>query len=1030
MTQYRDNALKFKSDWGAGMGGTRLGIRFDPQDYELLNIVNDVLEGGKERRHLKNIIGSHLHPNGIVEMAAPKALRMAYSIVHLINSLDADQAEDRIMALRTLSYEVMNNSASTFRFNTARVLLEIMKKLVRHTGDEEEALKLAHDFRAASTGKQRVVRTQLRKYRLLEMPEDWNQLGFDDHVHDANTKGRKSPTHLIMDAWIKGIRFLTVIHYNYIEPEAAEELMDAAQIMGISVRIGVELPARFRGTYINLIWSVRGLPQTQSYLSFLAKPHVREFMDEGRKISAYQQNHVFRILSEFNDRHRRTLYETFGIVLDPVDREEFLRFVGTGQPSLLHLAKHIHNSLIPAMRNRLEEIREEFRDDPSPEKEARFNSLIGDMNAIDPDAVFDRYLSSSANPSVVDPRSVLESGPHVPASLMRSPVELIEELKRLRHGSRITLNLTNLDAVDVLELLYDCGGNITHLEIFNLKDHIAGKAPDYAAINGLQLALNSGNAVRLKRIIMTMIEDLKRRGDTERAACINEILLDISTLIQVYRDIPLKSCIGSDSTGQSRKYPGMGVAIRSTLPAAARLALRKNHLHHHPIPFRVDTFFRVTGHPLPVTNPFLALIIRLVRTLPFGVFFAQKRIREWTILVESVRFEPPGNVITIGGIGDAKLNGLHLVPRNLRQKKDGFSLRYLNTGIKNGLKILFGFIPAFLTFALTKDWWVLAYLGAFIWFGITGFRNILQSVLGGGGFRRSPLVRWSDYVSWERLCDSLLFTGFSVPLLDYLVKTLVLDRGFGITTTTAPQTLYTVMALVNGVYLSSHNFFRGLPKGAVLGNFFRSILSIPVAVLFNSLVGSALTLSGIPDVNTILQKWAAVISKSASDCMAGVIEGIADRIENIRLRQIDYDKKLSQIRDSYIRLEILFPETDVENFFKAHDQFWETDKRKEAEGMDQIMILNALDLLYFWMYQPRSRDVFRKVVRTMSEEERRILIRCHLLLTCQRKISLMFVDGIIGKQFSKGLSFYLSRWEGYLREVEKMVDSGHSGKPV
>ena len=1003
------------------MNGARQSILFDPQDYELLNIVSDVLEGGKERRHLKNIIGSYLHPHGIVEMAAPKALRMAYSIVHLINSLDADEAKDRIMALRTLNYEVMNSNASTFRFNTARVLLEIMKNLVRHTGDEENALKLAHDFRAASTGKQRVVRAQLRKYHLLEMPEDWNQLSIDDHVHDANTKGRKSPTHLIMDAWIKGIRFLTIIYYNYIEPEAAAELMEAAQIMGISVRIGVELPARFRGTYINLIWSVRGLSQPQNYLSFLSKPHVREFLNEARKISTYQQKYVFKILSEFNDRHIKNIYNEFGIILTPVNTEEFLQFVGTGQPSLLHLAKHIHNSLIPAMEKRLEGIREDFSQHPSPEKEALFTGLIRTMNTIDPDTVYEKYLSPSANPTVIDPRSILEEGPHVPAMLMRSPVELIEDLKRIRHGSRITLNLTHLSVVDVLELLYDCGGNITHLEIFNLKDHVAGKAPDYQAINGLQLALNSGNAVRLKRIIMTMIEDLKSKGQQERAKRISEILLDISTLMNVYKDIPLKSCVGTDSTGQSRKYPGMGIAIENTLPAGARRALRKNHLQYYPIPFTVDTFFRVTGHPVPITNPLGKLLITLVRSLPFGVFFAQKRIKEWTILAESVRFEPRGNIISIGGTSDLKYNDLHLVPRDPGKKTTGVPLRYMNTGIKNGLKILCGFIPAFLTFALTQDWWVLAYLGAFFWFGITGFRNILQSVLGGGGFRRSPLVRWKDYVSWERLCDSLLFTGFSVPLLDYLVKTLIMDRGLGITTSTAPQTLYAVMAMVNGVYLSSHSLLRGLPRGAVFGNFFRSILSIPVAILFNTLVGGALALMGIPGVNTILQKWAAVISKAASDCVAGVIEGIADRIENIRLRQIDYDKKLSQIRDSYIRLEILFPETDVVNFFKAHDQFWETDKHKDAEGIDQIMILNALDLLYFWMYQPRARDVFRKMIKAMSEEERRVLIRCHHLLTYQRKISLMFVDGIIGKQFSKGLSFYLSRSEGYLREVERMV---------
>ena len=169
----------------------------------------------------------------------------------------------------------------------------------------------------------------------------------------------------------------------------------------------------------------------------------------------------------------------------------------------------------------------------------------------------------------------------------------------------------------------------------------------------------------------------------------------------------------------------------------------------------------------------------------------------------------------------------------------------MNTRLKNSLKVLIGFVPALATFALTKDWWVLAYGGAFIWFGITGLRNILQSVLGGGGLRRSPLLRWNSYVSWDRLTDSLLYTGFSVPLLDYLVKTVILDRGCGITTATHPYTLYTVMALANGVYLSSHNALRGFPRAVIAGNFFRSVLSIPIAIAFNSVAAAVLTAAGV-----------------------------------------------------------------------------------------------------------------------------------------------------------------------------------------
>ena len=144
-------------------------------------------------------------------------------------------------------------------------------------------------------------------------------------------------------------------------------------------------------------------------------------------------------------------------------------------------------------------------------------------------------------------------------------------------------------------------------------------------------------------------------------------------------------------------------------------------------------------------------------------------------------------------------------------------LTYLNMRVKNALKVFIGFVPAFATFALTKDWWLLAYFGAFIWFGITGLRNILQSVLGGGGIKRSPLLRWNEYVSWERITDSLLYTGFSVPLLDYVVKTVILDRAFGVTTATSPIVLYSVMAWRTASIFRATMPFEGFQRAPFSG---------------------------------------------------------------------------------------------------------------------------------------------------------------------------------------------------------------------
>jgi hypothetical protein len=323
----------------------------------------------------------------------------------------------------------------------------------------------------------------------------------------------------------------------------------------------------------------------------------------------------------------------------------------------------------------------------------------------------------------------------------------------------------------------------------------------------------------------------------------------------------------------------------------------------------------------------------------------------------------PGNIVTLGGIRSKQSKAFSFQTNMQDRDSSGFSFERLNTRLKNTLKVLLGFIPAFLTFALTKDWWVLAYLGAFIWFAITGFRNIIQSVLGGGGLRRSPLLRWNDYVSWDRITDSLLYTGFSVPLLDYAVKTVVLDRGFNITTSNQPVLLYTFMALANGLYLFSHNTFRGLPRSAAVGNLFRSILSIPIAVFLNACLFSALPAFGVVDPNAILQKWAAIISKTASDFVAGIIEGLADRHTNIHLRLRDYRQKFNRILSVYSELELLHPDVKTFNVLKTSPHKKRI-ARAETLEMEHVIMLHALDMLHFWMYQPQGPkrlSAFRRI---------------------------------------------------------------------
>ena len=996
-------------------------LLFDRKDHELLKMVQEVLNREQSRENFRNLLNPYLNPHGIKEMAASQGFRIAYAMVNLFHSLEIGKAADRLSALRALHGEVLNITHSSLRRNTARVLLQIMKELVRVQGEHGRRLELAHDFRMAVSGRPLLIREELRRYHLLEMPEEWNQIAFDDHVHDANTKGRKTPTHLIMDAWIKGIRRLTVIYYNYVPPEAASELLEAGEIMGITIRIGISVGAQFRGRNIRLIWVPRGFCDAGDFLSFLSEPAVRVFMDEERQVSEYQTNHVIAVLHEFNGKHRIAINEAFDVKLPSLTPADFQAFVGSGQASILHLAEFIHTHLLPLMETRLSDLRLHYTTASEDMREG-MKTLVAKMRELDSEAIVENYLRPAHNPTLPNPNVPLE-GADAPHLSSLSPYELIVRLDKLRAGYRICLNLSDLRSEDVLELLYDCKGMITHLEIFNLKDHVDGKTAHYGEISELQTAINEGNVITLKRLIRNIrqrIEDSRQPDFAERIAKLTEVLRNIPALQAHYRAVPLGSYIGSDSTGRSLHRYGMGLILRETLTRQAQKAIRHTlGPSVFVLPVRMTAYLRTTFLPSVASGAMKKWLRHLVHLLPGSRHLGERIRHDWEIQDNATRMGTPGNIIPLGGLHEEGGNELYLEEKRVSTEQEG-SWRYLNSGVKNAIKVIIGFIPAFLTFALTKDWGFLAYCGAFIWFGITGLRNILQSVLGGGGFRRSPLLRWNDYVSWGRLADSLLFTGFSVPLLDYIVKTVFLDRMFGVTTATNPTLLYTVMALANGLYLSSHNAFRGLPKGAIVGNFFRSVISIPLAVAFNALIGGILSESEIQKVDDILEKWAAVISKAASDCVAGIIEGFADRYDNIRLREWDYTAKLGQLFDTYARLEVLFPEMDVLSMLESPKKFIQT-LSAEAQDLERAIIINALDFLYFWMYQPRARSVLAMHIRTMSEEERQIFVRSQCILQRQREISQLFLDGIIGRNFSRGLAFYLDRYDEYLESLRRMV---------
>lgn len=1040
-------------------------IFFDKNDYQLLNIVNDILERGPQSLALRSLLLKNMHPQGIKEMAAAKGLRIAYAVASLLGSLELGKANDRLTALRSLRDEVLLSATTYYRKNTARVLLQIMKELLRSREDELHQLKLAHDFRMVSTGNPRKVRAELAKYHLLEMPEEWNQFAFDNHVHDANTKGRKSPTHLAMDAWIKGIRYLTVVYYNYVKPEVVEELIEACALLDINVQVGIEMSARFRDKYVRFIWEPHGFQNNSALLKFLDENAVKEVMAEGLEVSQYQQQYVFSALEAFNTTHRHTLAKKLGVSIARCEQDDFIQFVGTGQPSLLHLGRCIHLTLVKIIRQKVNALFQQLEapETAAPERK-QLREQLDLFTSITVEKIIDDYLLPSRNPDIHDPSYPNGDSETAPQRLRMRPEELLRQLLSLHSSSSFTLNLGNLTVQDTLELLYSSHGMITHIESYNIKNAAhgitsgilpggskpAGEAvsllsPDhsYGLISELQQALNEDNVITLKRVIRSIIWDFEeqlfslKKASSAKKSKVNqqesittlklmeqrkidlvEILCHLEEFHNHYSRRSLRSRIGTGSTGQAEHHHGMGLVVTDTLPSRAKKTLHSGKAGSGrkfiPVTARLthNLHSRSCSQDQDKED---GLLTRLIRKVPFTGQTAQSQWSDWSLDGFQVHPKHTGNIVTLGGIGTTYEDQIIAAPAGRKEKLTAH-WKYLNTNLKNSLKVLIGFIPAFLTFSLTKDWWLLAYCGAFIWFGITGSRNIIQSVLGGGGLKRSPLLPWNSLISWSRIADSLLYTGFSVPLLDYLVKTLLLDKTFGITTATNPLMLYGVMGLANGIYISSHNIFRGLPRSAATGNFFRSILAIPVAVLLNSLIAMLLGGFGVGDSAAVLQKWAAIISKFASDCVAAIIEGLADRATNIRLSLGAYKLKITQLFSVFSKIDMLFPEDDVLELLQRPKHAIKT-LSSEADEYDKLIFVNALDLMYFWMYQPRARKALVMIAGEMSQEEWLIFYRSQLVLKRKKEISQMFVDGLVGKNFAKALSFYLDRSEEYLHDI-------------
>lgn len=808
---------------------------------------------GREVRQLVEILNSEMpakenvkfrpisHPAGFSNLITQRRLTIADAYMRLRAHSEDPSYVERIEALQTLMHHIRYSENLAMPINTARVQLALMKTAVQLKRNRRAQLELMSDFVWASTGKGRAIRQLLRELDLIEVPETSPNLSE------------------LMLSWDDHL------HLSISEEQNSPSLLVLnAFIKGLS---------RF----------------TVSFSDFADLQHIEETILACDIMSIRGQVGVEFSVGPKGAR-RCYLY----IPPQACHHYELTAFLEEHAEQL----KPFYDGLAENARRRSETIRrvvDRINETTIPE----FNADYGDLDALKlaPISWKDvEYITQSSLITRTQLGMVLFKAMHPIA--LRRVLYLENECKTLAPESpeaqacqaRYDQALTFLKALtptycatqylvdetvidypsvfetesDILPLLHATGGYVAFIRVLRqgLPKAVDILFDQYNNLNDIEVY----NMVSAKQIGIESYTKFAHliHAIHEGEAAVVQYLKDealperapeaIAALCAHVKDHPFYTRCASDSVGWSTEIPGMGFLHEFRLSSNAFKVIRQNG--HQTLPQPIADLLK--AHRPEDSEPKQVYLLSAMR--PNG---------EWID-------------------GD-------LVSANTNSPKAIW--RYMNPELKNTLKVCIGFIPTYL---------VLGIEFALIWFVLTAFRNALVDLIASGIGPRNWKLKIIDK---RNLTTSLFFTGFSVPIMSAakLGFDMLWTGPLGLENTGFCFTLikFCVIALANGCYLAAHNTLRGFAKPAIRGNFFRSVLSWPLATALSYV----LTPLGVPDV---------VQAKIASEVVAGLIEGTVKYRRQARLAQNAVLEVYSQVR-SPIAITSLAARLDILYFWKNYN---------------------------------------------------------------------------------------------------------------
>lgn len=809
------------------------------------------------------------HPRGFIKEFKKRRTTIVETYLRITKCLESANYNERVHALSLLAEHIIYSRSLKMPLNAARVQLALMKEVVKNRDNKRVQLELMRDFTVSSYGHPRVIRNFLKKLDIIEVPETGEELkdlkmGWDFHVHDSTSYGRKSPIQLIIDAFIKGISELTIAYNNLDREEAVKEVLEAGRILGIKVNIALEFSALTNGMRFHYMYILPNFSSKKGRFKKFLKQKTddfKEFLHELEENEKKRKINIEQLIEDFNRNHLPQINEGYSpdsiYYLQPLSVNAEENSSGNKIYSRRQLGEFLYPKLKAVLEKRALQVTAlKIQTEESPEKfsireietiQRRFVKVRKQYRDLEPEKIRVEYFAG--NESIVAETAI--SNLDDIYSLAKKTGGTIKFIQPLEHGLQAAID----KIIENHEML-------SFAEIYNMYGTIDTKESDFVLFANFIKFLNQGNQPELIHFLNS-----------------NNLTYDPDKLenAQAYfRQNMLIPAIGSDAAGRSTLAPGMGFILESRLPKHQRKYFEKNH---YKLPDEISE-----------------LIYKLAR-----------------IPKTPLKKKEKPKIICLGKLNTGKKNMLG--DENIEKPINPVrAWEYLNPAIKNSIFILIGFLPAYFT---------VGYEYAFLWFAITGSRNMFVDVISGNGFR--PKEWHSSDINWTNLAHSLFWTGFSVPILGFV------KARFDIVWTGAHEGFlfetfkFFCLNIANGIYLASHNYIRGFDKVTIRGNFFRSIIAWPIAAVFSPL-GNSLFLPSI------------VQTKFWSDFVAAIIEG-SNKYKNI-------------IRVKYQIMKKLMPD------LLSEDE--ETEK------------LAMLDMIYFVNESTRAKTALKKQLITKQSALTRI----------------------------------------------------------